>query len=164
MKLSLIERGTQGKIRCRTTILKGLKMDIKPTETIERLRKAMQNATNQIRRGEFATARSTLLVALDVAQNTTSVSEGAQSPVDVLVMLPSSLTAENGAKALLSGEFAEHERIECPECLKHGHAVCCETCGGNGYVTLDVPVSWKTIKAIYAKIVEHYSALGCETL
>jgi len=73
-----------------------------------------------------------------------------------LVMLPRTLTAENGAKALLSGEFAEHDRLECPECIEHGSNDTCETCSGNGYVTIDVPVSWITIKAIYKKIVEHY--------
>lgn len=81
----------------------------------------------------------------------------AASELTGLVMLPRSLTADNGAKALLLGEFAEHDMIECPECLEHGPDDDCEVCYGNHQVRIDVPVSWTTIKAIYAKIVEHYA-------
>lgn len=45
------------------------------------------------------------------------------------VLLPKSLTAENGAKALLIGEFYEGK----------------------------TPVTWVTIKDIYKKVVEHYT-------
>ena len=60
-------------------------------------------------------------------------------------VMPRSLTAENGAKALLMGEFfEEHE---------------CSYYNGDGELveyTEKVPVSWITIKEIYAKIVAHY--------
>ena len=76
------------------------------------------------------------------------------------VIMPKELTAENGAKALLLGEFAEHQKITCHECYC---LECnpgdpdndCELCGGSGELGLDVPVSWTTIKAIYAMAVEH---------
>lgn len=48
-----------------------------------------------------------------------------------MAQLPRKLTAENGAKALLIGEFFETGSY--------------------------LPVSWTTIKAIYAKIVEHFA-------
>ncbi len=54
--------------------------------------------------------------------------------------LPLELTAENGAKALLTGEF--HEIMED------------EDSPGNPYI---VPVRWITIKNIYKKIVLHYT-------
>lgn len=55
-------------------------------------------------------------------------------------VMPRSLTAENGAKDLLSGEFAE----------------CFDPDGsGNPYV---VPISWDSIKKIYKRIVDHYVA------
>lgn len=63
------------------------------------------------------------------------------------VVMPRSLTAENGAKELLMGEFfEEHE---------------CSYYNGDGELieyTEKVPVSWTTIKEIYAKIVSHYGA------
>lgn len=76
-----------------------------------------------------------------------------------MVLLPRALTAENGAKAHLIGEFYEKVDLQCPECLGLGEnrdAGKCEICGGSGSLIQDVPVSWATIKAIYAKVVEHY--------
>jgi len=55
-------------------------------------------------------------------------------------VMPRKLTAENGAKALLIGEFAE--AFDPDNC-------------GNPYV---VPISWDSIKNIYKRIVEHYVA------
>lgn len=64
------------------------------------------------------------------------------------VILPKELTAENGAKALLIGEF--REEIEVCGCLD-----------GSGedqeMQALSVPVSWTTIKEIYKMIVENMS-------
>ena len=57
-------------------------------------------------------------------------------------MLPLALTAENGAKSLLAGEFCETLEVEDAD--------------GN-VLDLEVPVTWTTIKAIYARIVAHYS-------
>jgi hypothetical protein len=54
------------------------------------------------------------------------------------ILMPKELTAENGAKALLSGEFFEF--IETTE----------------EDIRLPIPVSWSTIKDIYKKTVEHY--------
>ncbi|MBP6566077.1 MAG: hypothetical protein KA270_02855 [Saprospiraceae bacterium] len=56
---------------------------------------------------------------------------------DGLILLPKILTAENGAKALLMGEFIENIQIGKNHILKHA-------------------TSWNTIKDIYHKIVEHY--------
>lgn len=53
-------------------------------------------------------------------------------------VMPRSLTAENGAKELLIGEFVE----------------CYDPDGsGNPYI---VPITWDSIKNIYKRIVEHY--------
>tara|TARA_R110000764_G_scaffold72464_2_gene148608 strand:+ start:5240 stop:5542 length:303 start_codon:yes stop_codon:yes gene_type:complete len=54
------------------------------------------------------------------------------------VIMPRELTAENGAKGLLIGEF--YEEIEHDE------------------GTYKVAVEWTTIKDIYKKIVAHYEA------
>jgi len=69
------------------------------------------------------------------------------------VMMPKALTAENGAKALLQGEFFETKKIDCCDCFGDG----CETCDGKGYEVLKVHVSWNTIKAIYKMAVGHLS-------
>lgn len=71
------------------------------------------------------------------------------------VILPRKLTAENGAKALLMGEFFEIESIVCPVCDGDENTIIdCIDCGGSGEIVTPVAVSWTTIKAIYDKIVE----------
>lgn len=77
------------------------------------------------------------------------------SPVipDDWVMVPKKLTAENGAKNLLSGEFLETTFISFPECLADEE---CESCDGSGRIKIEVPVRWTTIKAIWNKGVEHF--------
>ena len=79
------------------------------------------------------------------------------SPVtpDGYVLVPNKLTADNGAKGVLSGEFSETKFINCPECFGDDE---CETCDGSGRIEIAVPVSWTTIKAIWAKGVEHFAA------
>lgn len=77
------------------------------------------------------------------------------------VVMPRSLTSKNGAKALLMGEFFEEIEVpneeycgcgECDYCIEVQDEDATET------VTQKVPVSWTTIKEIYAKAVEHYGA------
>jgi hypothetical protein len=63
------------------------------------------------------------------------------------VVMPRRLTAENGAKALLMGEFFEEH--ECSYYDANGELV---------EYTEKVPVSWDTIKRIYDMVVSHYGA------
>ncbi|MFW3738517.1 hypothetical protein [Klebsiella pneumoniae] len=74
---------------------------------------------------------------------------------DGYVMVPMRLTAENVAKGALSGEFSETKFVNCPECFGDEE---CETCDGSGKIEITVPVTWTTIKAIWAKGVEHFTA------
>lgn len=74
---------------------------------------------------------------------------------DGYVLVPKKLTAENGAKGVLSGEFSETKFINCPECFGDDD---CETCDGSGRIEITIPVTWTTIKAIWAKGVEHFVA------
>lgn len=78
---------------------------------------------------------------------------------DSYVMVPMRLTAENGAKGALSGEFSETKFVNCPECFGDEE---CETCDGNGKIEITVPVTWTTIKAIWVKGVEHFAATAQE--
>ncbi len=76
------------------------------------------------------------------------------------VMMPRELTAENGAKGLLSGEFHEVVIQDCPYCDSTGFLDIdeteeCDSCNGEGSVAFKVPVSWTTIKEIYAMAVKH---------
>ncbi len=71
------------------------------------------------------------------------------------VMVPMRLTAENGAKGVLSGEFSETQSVNCPECFGYDE---CETCDGSGRIEIKVPVSWTTIKDIWIKGIEHFAA------
>ena len=71
-----------------------------------------------------------------------------------VVIMPKALTAENGAKALLIGEFNEEVTLSCLECDGSGVTysdevdeecgdveVDCEICGGSGEHIQKVPVS-----------------------
>lgn len=91
------------------------------------------------------------------AQSLMDRCKAANSPVapDGWVMVPMRLTAENGAKGLLSGEFSETKFINCPECFGDDE---CETCDGSGRIEITVPVTWTTIKEIWAKGIEHFAA------
>ena len=86
-------------------------------------------------------------------------SEQLNSPVipDGWVVVPKKLTAENGAKGVLSGEFSETTFISCPECFGDDD---CETCDGSGRIEIKVPVSWTTIKTIWAKGCEYFSIVA----
>lgn len=83
--------------------------------------------------------------------------QAGNSPVipDGYGMVPMRLTAENGAKGALSGEFSETKFVNCPECFGDDE---CETCDGSGRIEITVPVTWTTIKEIWAKGVEHFAA------
>lgn len=73
--------------------------------------------------------------------------------------LPRSLTAENGAKALLIGDFHEITTISCPECDgDEDYVDGCSTCHGQGYINQRVTVEWDTIKRIYDKVVTHFTS------
>lgn len=102
------------------------------------------HGTQQLRERIARTVRSAMLQA-------------GNSPVtpDGLALVPKWLTAENGAKGVLSGEFSETKFINCPECFGDDE---CETCDSSGRIEITVPVSWTNIKAIWAKGVEHFEA------
>lgn len=85
----------------------------------------------------------------------------AEQPVPVAVVLdgycimPRRLTAENGAKALLLGEFKLQVTEECPECRELDEPTeGCEICDGEGEYGQQYTISWDQIKFIYSKAVE----------
>ena len=75
------------------------------------------------------------------------------------VLMPSELTAENGAKYIFLGEFSEERTVPCSECHECDEEEVseCEACNGEGEYILKVPVGWDTIKNIYALAVEKLS-------
>ncbi|HAV8297942.1 TPA: DUF550 domain-containing protein [Escherichia coli] len=85
------------------------------------------------------------------------IKEPGNSPVtpDGWVMVPKRLTAENGAKGALSGEFSETTFISCPECFGDDD---CDTCDGSGRIEIKVPVTWTTIKSIWDKGIAYFAA------
>jgi len=87
------------------------------------------------------------------AQPSTPANPNAMPQSDY-VLMPRTLTAENGAKAELSGEFKEEVEIRCPECDHDAPDLDCEMCEGKGHWMQIVPVEWSTIKNIYRKAVE----------
>ncbi len=71
-------------------------------------------------------------------------------------LMPLSLTAENGAKNALNGEFHTIEHIGCVVCGGDGIDGDdeCDNCNGSGDVVVQAPVSWTTIKDIYKAAVK----------
>ena len=54
------------------------------------------------------------------------------------ILMPKELTAENGAKYLLNGEFKESITVDCPECDGTGEEPntenSCDECDGMGEI------------------------------
>lgn len=74
------------------------------------------------------------------------------------VKLPRKLTAENGAKYLLRGEFFETREVSNPEycgCGKCSYCYDTENIEEIGETIIEkIPIGWDTIKRIYDKIVD----------
>ncbi|WP_145514730.1 hypothetical protein [Yersinia massiliensis] len=78
-----------------------------------------------------------------------AANEKLQVPAGYCIM-PESLTAENGAKGALSGEFFTETHITCEEC----GGDCdeddpCKHCNDLGVQTVRTAIGWSTIKDIY---------------
>lgn len=82
---------------------------------------------------------------------------GRVSKKDLNVLIPARLTAENGAKFTLSGEFFIDVEHICTACCFHGADEDCEFCGGNIYVTQKASIPWTTIKDIHKEVVKHFT-------
>lgn len=78
------------------------------------------------------------------------------------VLVPVELTAENGAKAALMGEFSVPFPAYCPDCHDLTdmslEADFCETCRNTGEITHTINVPWVTIKEIWKKAIEVVAA------
>ncbi len=72
------------------------------------------------------------------------------------IIMPTELTAENGAKFAFIGEFKEYIELECGPCSENGYDEDCPICNGEGTYSQDVPISWTNIKAIYKKAVKMF--------
>lgn len=70
------------------------------------------------------------------------------------ILMPRTLTAENGAKALLSGEFTILHTATCTACSFDDPQEDCEVCAGEVEYTEIISVDWSTIKDIYATAVD----------
>lgn len=80
------------------------------------------------------------------------------APVEVMpdgyCIMPRQLTAENGAKALLLGEFKLLVTKECPECCELEEPTeGCSICDGEGEYGQKHTIPWDQIKYIYSKAV-----------
>lgn len=70
-------------------------------------------------------------------------------------IMPRHLTAENGAKALLLGEFKLRVITECPECGELEEPTeGCDICDAEGEYGQKHTIPWDQIKFIYSKAVE----------
>lgn len=82
---------------------------------------------------------------------TTVVPEG-------FLLMPGQITAENGAKGLMLGEFKVEHQATCPDCQEGDADPECEICQGEVQYTQLVTVPWDTVKEMYARAVKHLSA------
>lgn len=69
---------------------------------------------------------------------------------DGYCIMPLKLTAENGAKGALSGEFHISRTVTCHECGGEG----CEDCNDQGSWEEKILIGWDTIKQIYQSAVD----------
>lgn len=69
------------------------------------------------------------IIGIDLASGPDRTVEVSYVAPPGYVMVPMRLTAENGAKGALSGEFSETKFVNCPECFGDDE---CETCDGSG--------------------------------
>ncbi|WP_343500518.1 hypothetical protein [Enterobacter bugandensis] len=93
--------------------------------------------------------------ALDsLPKNAESCSSNYPVIPDGWLMVPKRLTAENGAKTALIGEFNLEYSLTCHECFGEG----CDDCSGEGTWINTIPVDWSTIKDIWAKAIDHFAA------
>ncbi len=72
-----------------------------------------------------------------------------------LVILPTELTAENGAKGLLMGEFHEEIELNNPDWCGCSEAECIPCTTEDETYMQKVPVSWTTIKEIYKMVAKN---------
>ncbi|MEL5614388.1 hypothetical protein [Serratia marcescens] len=69
---------------------------------------------------------------------------------DGYCVMPLTLTAENGAKCALAGEFKVSRTVRCHECGGEG----CDDCADAGEFEEEITVPWDTIKDIYRAAVD----------
>ncbi|RZN40411.1 hypothetical protein FEK48_13245 [Escherichia sp. E2593] len=74
----------------------------------------------------------------------------AHAQLEGYCVMPKKLTAENGAKGALSGEFQVTHRILCQSCGGVG----CEDCNEEGGWDGEITIGWDTIKQIHESAVE----------
>ncbi|EFE7590280.1 ead/Ea22-like family protein [Escherichia coli] len=106
---------------------------------------------------EFDTVKNGYILLVQDAEPNFDINGNSPVTPDGWVIVPKKLTTENGAKGVLSGEFSETTFISCPECFGDDD---CETCDCSGRIEIKVPVSWTTIKTIWAKGCEHFSIVA----
>lgn len=104
---------------------------------------------------ELDTAKNGYILLVQDAKPNFDVNGNSPVTPDGWVIVPKKLTAENGAKGVLSGEFSETTFISCPECFGDDD---CDTCDGSGRIEIKVPVTWTTIKSIWDKGIAHFAA------
>ncbi|EFJ5916920.1 DUF551 domain-containing protein [Escherichia coli] len=129
----------------------------KPVPVVPDARPSLNNGIVGFDEGWNACRATMLHGAKPVSQTYKLNKLSGNSPVtpDGWVMVPKRLTAENGAKGALSGEFSETTFISCPECFGDDD---CDTCDGSGRIKIKVPVTWTTIKSIWDKGIAYFAA------
>ncbi|RDP97965.1 hypothetical protein C4A33_03755 [Escherichia coli] len=104
---------------------------------------------------ELDTAKNGYILLVQDAEPNFDVNGNSPVTPDGWVIVPKKLTAENGAKGVLSGEFSETTFISCTECFGDDD---CDTCDGSGRIEIKVPVTWTTIKSIWDKGIAYFAA------
>ena len=123
----------------------------------------------QIHRFETAGWRDADKDAYESAQNlkgytTRGLYQHSERPAQAAVVpegyciMPRRLTAENGAKTLLLGEFTLEVTMDCLECSEMEEpSEGCAICDGEGEYGQKHTIPWDQIKLIYSKAVEGLS-------
>ncbi|WP_054881808.1 hypothetical protein [Pseudomonas sp. NBRC 111128] len=116
----------------------------------------LRDALSELENGPLTFNRAELRNRLHVVLSASAEpsAPAMQIPEGYCVM-PRRLTAENGAKALLLGEFKLEVTRECPECLELEEPTeGCEICDGAGEYGQRYTIPWDKIKFIYSEAVK----------
>lgn len=113
---------------------------------------AMKIVRDNLKIGSVLSFAEVMIIQQAIEAAMQGKAEPGNSPViqDGYCIMPTKLTAGNGAKGALCGEFHVTHRIICQSCGGEG----CEDCNEDGGWDAEIPIGWDTIKRIHEAAVE----------
>lgn len=131
-------------------------INTEPTDTVVLLRELAADKALTI--GQAWNALEHAANEIEALRTLENPIRSAAEPVADSALLPRELTAENGAKAALMGEFSETLEVVCPDCGGDDVDFTCPLCADSGLIVERIPVSWDLLKVIHRRVVQLFGA------